>query len=358
MKVSKEFKVGLLVILGLLLLFVGVNIVKGGGIFGKDREFIVEFANSAGLQPSNEVQLNGVRVGQVTSVDLKDNDASAVIVKFTIEKDELMVPTDSEIWLISSDILGTKALDLRIPTDSIPRADLAYYNDGDLFDPKFVKTALSLDKQIEKEILPLKMKTEELISSVENIIVSVNAFWDTSAVFTIDESLYEVRDAVSRFGELAVNLSMLVQSETALIHSALGNIEEVTSNLAEQRDTINLILENLAGVTRSLNDASLDTILADTKTGLQKLNVTLDNVNSGDGTVGKLLQSDSLHEAIIQTNIAIQNLLNDFDQNPNKFVHFSLFGRKVKGYQTNSDREDLLNEILDSLQKGQKINYK
>lgn len=358
MRISKEFKVGILVVFGAVLLFVGVNFLKGGGIFSSDREFYAEFANSAGLQPSNEVQLNGVRVGQVTAVDLKDEDPSKVIVRFTIEKDELMIPKDAEIWLVSSDILGTKALDLRIPNDSVPRADIAYYNDGEQIDPKFVKTALSLEDQIEQEILPLKKKTEELIGSVENIIISVNAFWDTSAAYTIDESLYEVRDAVQRFGDLAVTLSLLVQNEAALIHSTLGNVEEVTQNLADQRDTINVILENLAGVSRTFNDADLDSILIQTKDGLANLNTTLDHVNSGEGTIGKLLQTDSLHEEIIKTNIALQNLLNDFDENPNKFVHFSLFGRKVKGYQTTNDREQLLNEMLDSLQQGQQLQYK
>ena len=353
-KISKEFKVGLLVVLGLLLLFVGVNFLKSSSIWGTDREFVAEFANSAGLQPSNEVQLNGVRVGQVTSVDLKEGDASKVIVKFTIEKEELMVPKDAEIWLISSDILGTKALDLRIPSDSIPRADLAYYEHGEKWDPAFVKTALSLEDQIEKEILPLKKKTEELINSVEQIIVSVNAFWDTSAAYIIDEALYEVRDAVSRFGDLAVNLSILVENETANIHEMLENVNDITSNIVDQKDSINVILENLAGVSRSLNDAELDSILMNTKDGLSKLNVTLDNINEGDGTIGLLIKTDSLHNEVVKTNVALRTLLEDFDQNPNKFVHFSLFGRKVKGYQTTSEREQLLEDFLDSLQNGAK----
>lgn len=357
MRVSKEFKVGLLVVLGLLLLFVGVNFLKGGGIFESDREFIAEFENSAGLQPSNEVQLNGVRIGQVTSVDLKENDPTRVMVRFTIEKDELMVPDDADIWLISSDILGTKALDLRIPSDSIPRADVAYYSDGDQWDVGHVKTALSLEDQIEKEILPLKKKTEELIQSVEQIIISVNAFWDTSAAYTIDESLYEVRDAVARFGDLAINLSLLVENETSSIHKVLENMNVITSNIVDQRDSINVILENLAGVSRALNDAQLDSILEGTKNGISKLNVTLDNINNGDGTVGLLIKTDSLHRALMETNLTIQTLLKDFDQNPNKFVHFSMFGRKVKGYQTTDDREKLLDEMLDTMQTGKKPQY-
>lgn len=347
MRVSKEFKVGLLVVLGLLLLFIGTNFLKGGGIFGKDKEFYAEFDNSAGLQPSNEVQLNGVRVGQVISVDLKEDNASKVIVRFSIEKEELLIPTTSEIWLISSDILGTKALDLRIPVDTMPRSDVAYYESGDYIT---AHTELSLEDQIGEELLPLKKKTEELIGSVEQIIVSVNSFWDTSAAYTIDESLYEVRDAIEKFGELANNLSILVENETKQVNVILKDVKEITGNIAANSDSITNVIHNLSSITDDVADSGLDTILTDLKSGLTELNVLLADINEGQGTVGKLLHTDSLHQELMETNQSIQNLLDDFQANPNKFVHFSVFGRKVKGYQTTPERRDILDDVLDSLQ--------
>jgi phospholipid/cholesterol/gamma-HCH transport system substrate-binding protein len=347
MRVSKEFKVGLLVVLGLLLLFIGTNFLKGGSLFSKDREFYAEFNNSSGLQPSNEVQLNGVRVGQVLAVDLKEEDASKVVVRFSIEKEELLIPSTSEIWLISSDILGTKALDLRIPVDTVPRSNITYYESGDYV---AARTEMSLEDQINEEILPLKKKTEELIGSVESIIVSVNAFWDTSAAYTIDESLYEVRDAIDKFGELANNLSILVANETQQVNVILKDVKDITGNLVAQSDTINNIINNLSAVSNDLADADLDTVLSETKVSLQELNAVLAEVNEGQGTVGKLLHTDSLHKELVQTNQSIQNLLDDFQANPNKFVHFSIFGRKVKGYQTTPERRDILDGVLDSLQ--------
>lgn len=358
MRVSKEFKVGLLVVLGLLLLFVGVNFLKGGGIFNKDREFVAEFAHSSGLQPSNEVQLNGVKVGQVLSVDLKEDDASRVIVRFSIEKDELKIPTNSEVWLISSDILGTKALDLRIPSTPMSSAEIAYYNDGDEFLKDFVKTELTLEDQINQEILPLKKKTEELIASVESIIVSVNAFWDTSAAYTIDESLYEVRDAIAKFGELANNLSILVANETQQVNVILKDVHAITHNLASQQDTLNSILANFSYISYQVANSDLDTILFSTEKSLQAFNTLMDSINSGQGTLGRLMQSDEMHNELLQTNQSIQNLLDDFGANPNKFVHFSLFGRKVKGYQTTPERQEILDGVLDTLQRGSHINYK
>jgi phospholipid/cholesterol/gamma-HCH transport system substrate-binding protein len=348
MRVSKEFKVGLLVVLGLLLLFIGVNFLKGGGIFSKNREFCAVFDNSSGLQPSNEVQMNGVKVGQVLAVDLKSDDAQKVVVKFSIDNDELLIPDSSQIELISSDILGTKALDLQLFTGEIPAAELAYYESGDTF--RLAKTEVSLEEQINQEILPLKKKTEELIGSVESIIVSVNAFWDTSAAYTIDESLYEVRDAIDKFGELANNLSVLISNETEQVDRILTDVHAITDNLSSKSDKISNVIDNISAISDTLADSDIKSVIVETKSTLTELNGVLSDVNSGQGTIGKLLHTDSLHNELIQTNQSLQNLLDDFEENPNKFVHFSVFGRKVKGYQTTNEREDILDGVLDSLQ--------
>jgi len=347
MRVSKEFKVGLLVVLGLLLLFIGVNFLKGGALWGENREFFAVFDNSSGLQPSNEVQLNGVKVGQVTSVELKEDDANKVLVGFSLINDELLVPEESEVWLISSDILGTKALDLRLKSDSLPVADIKYHENGDFL---IAKTEISLQEQINEEILPLKKKTEELIGSVESIIVSVNAFWDTSAAYTIDESLYEVRDAVATFGELANNLSILVSNETEQVNRILKNVHEITEGVAAQSEQITSTINNIAAITDTIVNADVKGVIVETKSTLEELNGVLSKVNEGQGTIGKLMHTDSLHNELVQTNQSIQNLLDDMQANPNKFVHFSLFGRKVKGYQTTPERRDLLDEILDTAQ--------
>ena len=95
MKVSKEFKVGILVILGLLLLFIGVSFLKGGSIFGSDREFYAVFNKSAGIQPSNEIRLSGFKIGQVEEVGLHPKNPTLILVKFSIQDDELQIPKSS-----------------------------------------------------------------------------------------------------------------------------------------------------------------------------------------------------------------------------------------------------------------------
>lgn len=341
MKVSKEFKVGLLVVLGLLLLFVGVNFLKGGSIFGEDRVYYTVFTNSQGLQVSNEVQLNGLKVGQVRSVGLHPDNANKILVKFSIENNELQIPAGSKIELISSDILGTKALDLKL-SDSLMKVPV-YYQSGDSIKGLIAK---SLEDQINEEILPLKKKTEELIGSVEHIIVSVNAFWDTSAAYTIDESLYEVRDAIGTFAELADNLSLLITKETDMVDAILKDVSQVTDNLASKSEEISNTIDNISAISDTLADSNIKSVIDETKSTLTELNGVLGKVNDGQGSLGLLLHSDSLHNELVETNQSIQNLLDDMEANPNKYVHFSLFGRKNKGVQLSADEEQKLKDLL------------
>ncbi len=341
MRVSKEFKVGLLVVLGLLLLFIGVNFLKGGAIFGKSREFYAVFENSSGLSASNEVQLNGVKIGQVLAVTLHPDENGKVLVRFSIDDDDLEIPKYSEAWLISSDILGTKALDIRM--DTVARKEIAYYQDGDTL---FSKLEMSLEDQINQEILPLKKKTEELIGSVESIIVSVNAFWDTSAAYTIDESLYEVRDAIGTFADLANNLSILISAETEMVDNILKDVHLITDNLADKSDQISNTIDNISAISDTLAESDLKTVIVETKTTLQELNGVLGMVNDGEGTLGALLHSDSLYNGLISTNHSINLLIDDLQTNPNKYIHFSLLGRKVKGVQLTPEEEAELRKLL------------
>lgn len=331
--------------LGMLLIYVLVNILKGESVFGGDREFYAVFDNSAGLEPSNAVLLSGVKVGQVVSVDLHPDKVNKVRVKFSIQNEELQISDKSEVWLVSSDILGTKALEIVL--DTMPAKTTTYYKDGDTF---LSKSEQTLEEQINEQILPLKKKTEDLINSVEGIIVSVNAFWDTSAAYTIDESLYEVRDAIGQFGELADNLSQLISKETAVIDDVLHDINNLTGTLAKKTEEIDNVLTNLSAISDTIANAEIGSVIREAEVAIGEFSDVLEKVNQGEGSIGKLLHTTELHDELTKTNIALQNLLNDLEANPNKYVHFSLFGRKVKGYSTTQERVDLLDGFLDSLQ--------
>lgn len=325
MKVSKEFKVGILVILGIFLLYSGVNFLKGNSIFENDRLYYAVYDNSHGLQVSNEVQLQGLKIGMVSKIEHHPSNPQKILVTFSVIKDEILIPEGSIIDLISSDLLGTKALSFVI-NDTLVKVP-SYHLSGDTLRTS-VETGIA--EQINEQILPLKRKTEELISSVEGIVVSINAFWDTSAAYTIDESLYEFREGISKFGDLANNLSMMINEEILVVDNVLNNVNDITGNLADKSFQINRTIDNISMISDTLASTDIRTVVDQTRLTLMQLNGVLEKVNAGEGSLGAMLHTDSLHRELIETNQSIQDLLKDMENNPNKYVHFSVFGRKEK----------------------------
>lgn len=348
MRRSKELRVGLLAISALAVLFIGGNFLKGEAIFGTTRTFHAEFNHSSGLHASDHVLLNGVKIGRVLSVELNEADPSRVGVSFNVDQKKLQIPKTTKLKLITSSLLGTKALELVIPFDSPPLSESDYYQSGDTFN--IVETVPSVANQLNAELSPLKEKTEHMISSIDHIATSVGAFWDTSAVYTIDASLREARNAIAKIGLLTSNLSALTSNKAGQIGEIVEEVNTVTHRLAEKSDKIAHAIDNLSDVSDALAAADLKTTFATTKQTLAELNEVVSKVNKGEGTLGLLLHTDSLHNGLIQTNRSLQNLLEEFRQHPNKFVRLSVFGRKVKGYQTTREREKLLDGVLDSLQ--------
>jgi len=325
MKISKEFKVGLLVLLGILLLYTGVNFLKGNSIFEDDRKYFAVFDNSNGIAVSNEVQLNGLKIGLVKKIEHHPQDPQKILVTFSIINDEILIPTQSQVGMISSDLLGTKALSIVLNTNAVSNA--TYIESGDTM-MSFVEKDLA--EQINEELLPLKRKTEQLIGTVEGMIVSINSFWDTSAAYTIDESLYEFREGISKFGNLANSLSVMVNREMEVIDKVLNNVDTITGNLASKSSQINRTIDNISAISDTLATTNIKAVVAATRQTLEELNGVLAMVNAGEGSLGALLHTDSLHRELIETNQSIQDLLNDMEANPAKYVHFSVFGRKQK----------------------------
>jgi phospholipid/cholesterol/gamma-HCH transport system substrate-binding protein len=214
---------------------------------------------------------------------------------------------------------------MQLNLNSTPAANLVYYQSGDT-----LKSSIqpSLEETINAELLPLKNKTEQLIGSVEAIIVSINAFWDTSAAYTIDESLYEVRDAIGTFGDLANNMSILISKETDRVDRILTDVNSISTNLASKKDQINGTIDNITAITDTIKNSGLKSVINETTNTLSELNLVLQKINEGQGSLGLLMKTDSLHNELVRTNQSVQSLLEDMEANPNKYVHFSVFGRK------------------------------
>ena len=93
-------------------------------------------------------------------------------------------------------------------------------------------------------------------------------------------------------------------------------------------DNIESISNNLSKVTQDLNEFGISNVLNDIKESTEGINSVIQNLNSESSSLGKLINKDELYENLNSSILSLNKLIDDINENPKKYVHFSIFGRK------------------------------
>lgn len=343
MKLPKELKAGIITLLAIGLLVAGINFLKGNSFFGGDDEYIAYFPNSGNLAPATSVYVNGVAIGKVLSVDYvgTEDSLSKVKVRFTIQDDKIRIPRGSKVLIGSIDPL-TKGIILDL------RSDLSkgYYKQGERIQGEVDEDLLT---QLKTYADPVIQKFKELISTVDRTVTSISAFWDTTATSEIESSMIEIQIAIKRFGNVAVEVEGLVVSEKAKLAKIMSNVESISANLRASNEQIAGIIGNTKKISDDLLTVNYKGVVEDAHKTIQKLNDALDAANKGEGTLGKLLHDEQLYNELVNTNKELQDLVNDLQLHPERYIHFSVLGAKSKGAQLSGSDERKLRKLLDSI---------
>jgi len=343
MKISKEVKTGFIAILAIGLLVAGVNFLKGNSFFGGDDEYYAYFPNSGGLAPSGSVTVNGVIIGKIMSVDVnpRASENQRVKIAFNIQDEDIRIPKGSVIEIGSLDLFN-KGMILTLNSD-ISRG---YYEPGSSMQG-FVK--VDLMDQVKSYVDPIGQKLQKIMGSVDKVVNSISSLWDTTATSELEGSMREVKLAISNFSHISSDLEDLVATEKVQLHKIIGNVESITNNLKLSNEKITQIVGNAQKITDDLVSADFKAVVGDAQKTIQKLNGMLEDVSAGNGTMGKLLKDEKLYNELVNTNKELQNLVNDLQLHPERYIHFSVLGAKTKGVPLTSGEEKKLRKLLDSI---------
>jgi phospholipid/cholesterol/gamma-HCH transport system substrate-binding protein len=336
--VSKEFKIGTIVLISLVLLVVGVNYLKGISLFINQRTFYAVYENVDGLGPANPVVLNGFKVGQVKHVGFHPKGDGSLLVSFMIDKDELNVPLNTKARIISSDFFGSKAIELLLGDSSV----LALKNDTL---PSEIE--MSIAEAVRIELVPLKKKTDQLIQGVDDILINLQAFFEDDATQGLPKVFESLQRTMENLEKTSYRLDNTIASNSTTLTSIFNNVDSITDNLRANNAQISNIVRNLDAVTDSLARVDLAATLNKADQALGDFAEVMDKVNNGDGSIAMLLNTDSLHQSLIQTNLEVQYLINDLYMNPWRYVSVSVFGKKPKDQLSKKELKQI-QEIVDA----------
>ncbi|AEA45359.1 MlaD family protein [Fluviicola taffensis] len=343
MKIKKEVKAGLIAILAIGLLVTGINFLKGYSFFGGDAKYTAYFPNAGGLGASTSVYLNGVVIGKIISVDYNPSGDSLSKVKmvFTVQEDGLKIPKSSVVETGSVDLLN-KGLFLFMGDD----LSKGYYKEGEAIQGR---VQLDMFGQLKSYANPVMQKVSALVVNVDKTITSLKGFWDTTATSELKTSLEELKYAFKKFGNIADDVEGLVATEKVKLSRIMSNVESITGNLKASNEKISKIVGNFEKVSDDLVTADFKKVINNANTTIEKLNATFAEIESGKGTLGKLLKDEKLYNELVVTNKSLQNLVNDIELHPERYIHFSVFGAKTKGVPITGNEEKKLRNLLDSI---------
>lgn len=315
MNLSREIKTAIFAISGFGLFFIGFNYLKSNDVFVQDNIFYAVYDNAEGLMAGTPVTIQGFQVGTIDQVSLLSGNID-IAVRFRVEK-EYEFSKNSIAKIYEAGLLGGKSLAVDPKFDG---ADLA--QSGDTLQSAI---APGLSELVNDKLTPLQEKIESMITHADSVLIAFTAVLNTDAQFQLKSSIENLNASISNFRLISETIDNSLSEN--------GKLNQTFDNLAD-------LSANLSVVSSSLKEANLDDTFEDLGSAVGNLSQILERLEVGEGSLGKIITKDDLHQSLEQTNTQIQLLVEDMRLNPKRYVHFSLFGKKQVKYKPT----DLQNE--------------
>jgi phospholipid/cholesterol/gamma-HCH transport system substrate-binding protein len=314
-KLSKELKIGLFFIFGLVLLFWGYNFLKGTNILKSERIFYAIYEDVNGLSRSNIVSINGLDVGQVKNVFFQEDYSGKVVAVISI-RSNFPIPKNSVARIFSADLMGSKQVAIDLGNSKIMALP------GDTF--QSIAEA-SLKEEVNRQILPLKNKAENLISSLDSVAIILKTIFNEGAKENLTNSFASIEKTFYRLHHITIMVDSTVEAESNRLANIIANVDSITTNFKNNKDYISNIISNFSSISDSLVKADIANTINNTNKTITELGIILEKVNRGEGSLGALLTNDSLYFHIAKSAADLNALLKDIKKNPKKYVHLSIF---------------------------------
>ena len=332
MKVSREFKVGLVAIIAILLLYWGFNYLKGENLFEDKRIYYAVYSRVDGLTAANAVLINGYQVGKVDEVYFHPDGSGRLMVRMQMNS-EFPIAENTIASIQSTDLLGEKSIELILGNGP----ELA--ESGDTL-PSNIK--LTLTEEVNQQVAPLKSKAEKLFASMDTVLTLLSGFLNDETRNNFMETFNSVRRSFQRLEKTVGTLDNTVQATQDDIVVTVENIADISQKLNDNSENLDKIFTNLSSISDSLAQVKFVKTFNSLNAALNSAEEVMQKVNQGEGSLGKLVNDEDLYNNLEDASRQLDLLLLDIKYNPKRYINFSVFGK---------DREYDQEEILEKEKK-------
>ena len=243
-----------------------------------------------------------MKVGTVSEILFDPARSARVVLRLTVRR-QYPIPADSEAKIVSSSLMGSKAIEIVLGGSSEPLEKGDTIRSG--YSRDMMDTALT-------ELDFFKEKISRLTEELSRTLTGVSTL--------VEDNASNIGGLTAHLNSIAGNLDEILSAEKSGLRSAIDGLSEFSQTLGGNAGRVDTLMGNLTRFSDNLAEADL-------KAGIDRLNGILDRIEGGEGTVGRLMNDAELYENLQQASENLSVLLADLKENPKRYVHFSLFGR-------------------------------
>ena len=296
MKLSKEFKVGLFMVITISLLYFGFNFLKGIDFFSSSKKYYAVYENVDKLTESNQIFLNGYAVGRVSKIQIQQS-LDRVLVELDIDSD--IVLTDSSVALLNGELLGGRYIQLIVGQGN-----------------SILKAKDTVKSAVAKGIMDFfQQNAQPVASNLQVTLRNLNIILEGLA-----RNTGRIDTMFLRLQNTPAILNKTLNTANSNIDGLSESFKSVAGNLNGTLEELKPTLSNFRTLSDSLKVMQLNSTVNKAQQSLGKLNETLSRLNSGDNTVSKLMTEDSLYVNLNQLLNSVDSLAKHFNTNPKHFM--------------------------------------
>lgn len=296
---TKEVKIAILAIVGVGLLYFGLNFLKGISMFSNTATYYVSFNDISGLASSSPIYVDGYKVGVVKKINYDYSHRSKIMVEISVN-DNLRIPKGSSAEIVS-DMLGNVKLDILMANN--PREKV---EPGSVIEGGHNAGAIGQVKDMVPMIVTMLPKLDSILNNVNHLLANP-----------------AMAGTVTNVEKMTSNLTTTTQQLNALLATVNREVPQMTQSAGS-------ILNNADSVMQRVNEINFEATLAKLDAVLTDAHEIMNNLNSDQSSIGLLMKDPELYNNLNKTVKSADSLLVNLREHPKRYVHFSIFGRKDK----------------------------
>ncbi len=315
MKIPKEAKIGFIGLITIAVFIWTFHFMKGKNILKYARTYTIIYNKIDGLEESGAVLLSGYKVGLVNEIHFLPDLSGRLSVHILLEE-KFDLPLNTVAQIFSADLMGTKAIRLNLAESD------EFHQPGDTL---IGNIEGSLQEQVSIQMLPLKNKAENLILSIDSVLAVIQNIFNEDFRDNFSKSFEHIVATISNLQHSTYTLDTLLTNRQGRLARIISNVESISSNLRANNDELTNILKNFSSVSDSLASSDIKSTIETLDNTLAQMNIILEDINAGKGSVGMLVKNDTLYYNLEAAVGELDKLLRDMRENPKRYIHFSVF---------------------------------